>query len=119
MNFEAIRKYCLSFSHATEDVQWKTVLLFRVGGKIFAMLNLDESAVDKLAFKCHPEIYADLIERDGIISAPYTGRFSWVALQRFDALKAEELKSLLEDSYQIIFNKLPKKLKMQFAREVS
>lgn len=63
MTFEAIRKYCLSFPHATEDVQWKTVLLFRVGGKIFAMLNLDESAVDELAFKCHPEIYADLIER--------------------------------------------------------
>ncbi len=113
MNFESIRQYCLSFPHATKDIQWKTSLLFRVGGKIFASLSLNQYAQEKLAFKCRPEIYFDLIERDGIKPAPYVARYHWVALERFDALSEQELKSLIEDSYQMVFSKLPGKIKSQ------
>jgi len=113
MNFESIRQYCLSFPYATEDIQWKTSLLFRVGGKIFVSLSLDRNANEKLSFKCHPEIYFDLIKCDGIKPAPYVARYHWVALERFDALSEPELKSLIEDSYELVFTKLPKKAKSQ------
>jgi predicted DNA-binding protein (MmcQ/YjbR family) len=40
-------------------------------------------------------------------------RYHWVALERFDALGEPELKSLIEDSYQMVFSKLPPKIKSQ------
>ncbi|MCZ6856405.1 MAG: MmcQ/YjbR family DNA-binding protein [Gemmatimonadetes bacterium] len=44
MDLESLREYCLSFANATEDIQWGDDLLFRVGGKIFAVLDLGEAS---------------------------------------------------------------------------
>lgn len=113
MDLESLRGYCLSLPNATEDVQWGNDLLFRVGGKIFAGAGLDTPSSQVLSFKCTPEKFSELIEREGISPAPYTARYHWVALERFDALEEGELKSLIEASYQMVLSKLPKKLKMQ------
>ncbi len=60
-------------------------------------------------FKCTPEKFAELIERDGIIPAPYVARYHWVGFERFDAMRDAELKELLKTSYQLVLEKLPKK----------
>ena len=36
MNVDWLRELCLSFPHATEQIQWGSDLLFKVGGKMFA-----------------------------------------------------------------------------------
>ena len=113
MDIEQVRTYCLSFPHVTEDVQWENDLLFRIGNKMFAVAALDTSAGHVLSFKCTPEKFAELIERKGIVPAPYVARYHWVALESFDALKASELKSLLQNSYQMVLSKLPKKLRTE------
>ncbi|HWO02188.1 MAG TPA: MmcQ/YjbR family DNA-binding protein [Blastocatellia bacterium] len=107
MNIDSIRTYCLSLPHATEDVQWGNDLLFRISGKIFAGISLDPP--HSLSFKCTPEKFDELIELDGIIPAPYTARNKWVMLERLDALGDREMKSLIANSYQMIFAKLTKK----------
>ena len=107
MNLDAIRSYCLSLPHATEGIQWGNDLLFRISGKIFAVIGLDPP--NSLAFKCTPEKFDDLIERDGIIPAPYMARNKWVKLETLDALGDRELKTLINNSYQMILSKLPKK----------
>jgi len=107
MNLDAIRSYCLSLPHATEGIQWGNDLLFRISGKIFAVIGLDPP--NSLAFKCTPEKFDDLIERDGIIPAPYMARNKWVKLETLDALGDRELKTLIRNSYDMIFSKLPKK----------
>lgn len=107
MNLDSIRTYCLSLTHATEDIQWGNDLLFRISGKIFACINLDPP--HSLSFKCTPEKFDELIELEGIIPAPYTARNKWVMLERPDALADRELKSLIEKSYQMIFAKLTRK----------
>jgi len=66
-----------------------------------------------MSFKCTPEKFAELTERKGIVPAPYVARYHWVALESFDALKEKELKSLLGISYDLVFEKLPKKAKAQ------
>ena len=113
MNFDAIRAYCLSFPHATEDLQWGNDLLFRIGGKIFAATDLDPASPVRLSFKCTPEEYAELIEREGIMPAPYAARYHWVALQRLDALSSSEIKRLLRHSYDMVWAKLPRKMQAQ------
>jgi len=107
MNIDSIRDYCLSMPHATEDVQWGNDLLFRISGKIFAAINLDPP--NQLSFKCTPEKFDELIELDGIIPAPYTARNKWVMLETLDALPDREIKSLIGNSYQMIFSKLTRK----------
>jgi len=107
MDLDSIRTYCLSLPHATEDIQWGNDLLFRISGKIFTGISLDPP--HSLSFKCTPEKFDELIELEGIIPAPYTARNKWVMLERPDALSDREIKSLIENSYQMIFAKLTKK----------
>jgi predicted DNA-binding protein (MmcQ/YjbR family) len=103
-----LRELCLSFPGTTEQIQWGYDLLFKVGGKMFAITPLEPAPVC-LSFKASPESFAELTERPNIIPAPYLARAQWVALQTRDALPADELARLLRDSYDMIFAKLSKK----------
>ncbi len=108
MDVDWLRKLCLSFPGATEQIQWGYDLLFKVGGKMFAVTPLEPAPVC-LSFKASPENFAELTERPNIIPAPYLARAQWVALQTRDALPAEELARLLRGSYDMVFAKLPRK----------
>jgi len=107
MNVDFIRRFCLSFPQAKENLQWGDDLCFKVGGKIFAVLAL--SAVpQKLSFKCTPETFTELVEQEGIIPAPYVGRYKWVLLERLDVLADEELEALINQSYEMVAAKVAK-----------
>ncbi|MGC2237549.1 MAG: MmcQ/YjbR family DNA-binding protein [Pyrinomonadaceae bacterium] len=110
MDIEEIRKFCLSFPGATEDVKWGNDLTFCVGKKMFAVTGL-ETAVQSISFKCTPEKSAELVEKDGIIPAHYVARYHWVTLEKLDALETKELRDLIKNSYKLVWEKLPKNLK--------
>ena len=101
MNVEVIQRFCLSFPHATENLQWGDDLCFKVGGKIFAMLNLN-SVPPGLLFKCSPETFAELVEREGIVPAPYVGRYKWVLVEDLEVLSWPELTELVRASYEMV-----------------
>jgi predicted DNA-binding protein (MmcQ/YjbR family) len=104
-----VRACCLALPHATEDVQWEHNLLFRIAGKMFCIANLELGvSPTKIAFKCIPEKFAELVEIEGIIPAPYMARNHWVAMIEMDALRQPEIKELIQASYQLILEKLPK-----------
>ena len=107
MEIEWVRRHCLSFPNTTERVQWGDNLVFKVAGKIFAIAAL-EPADHWLSFKCTPEEFAELVERPGTVPAPYLARAHWVALEAADALSPEEIRRLLERSYDLVVSKLPK-----------
>jgi predicted DNA-binding protein (MmcQ/YjbR family) len=104
MNVDSIRAYCLSFPQATEKLQWGDDLCFKVAGKIFTIVSLDDP---QLCFKCTPETFAELIEREHIRPAPYVGRYKWVMLDRLDAVRDEELEDLIRQSYEMVAAKAP------------
>jgi predicted DNA-binding protein (MmcQ/YjbR family) len=106
MNTDAIREFCLAFPQATENLQWGDDLCFRIGGKIFAIVGLDNP---RLCFKCTPDNFAELIEREDIHPAPYVGRYKWVMLHRLNAVPWEELRDLIRQSYEMVAAKAPKK----------
>jgi predicted DNA-binding protein (MmcQ/YjbR family) len=108
MDVDWVREVCLSFPGATEQIQWGSDLLFKVGGKMFAVTPLEPAPVC-LSFKASLEDFAELTERANIIPAPYLARAQWVALQTRDALPENELARLLRDSYDMVFAKLPRK----------
>jgi predicted DNA-binding protein (MmcQ/YjbR family) len=111
MDIESVRAHCLSFPHVTEVVLWGNDLVFKIGGKMFAVIGLDSGSDHCLSFKCTPEKFAELVEQDAIVPAPYVARYHWVALERFNALSEKQLKTLLRIAYDLVFTKLPKKMK--------
>ena len=113
MDSESVRAHCLSFPHATENVQWGNDLVFKIAGKIFAVMVLEGPAKYAMSFKCTEEKFNELIEREGIDPAPYMARNKWVAIERFDVLSERELKGLLRTSYDLVVEKLPKKVRAQ------
>jgi predicted DNA-binding protein (MmcQ/YjbR family) len=105
MDVDEIREYCLAFPDAAENLQWGDDLCFKVRGKIFMIVGLDDP---RLCFKCTPETFAELIERDDIHPAPYVGRYQWVMVDRMDALRHDELLALIRQSYDMVAAKAPK-----------
>jgi len=115
-----VRSFCLSLPNATEDVQWEHNLLFRIAGKMFCIANLEPAvSPTKICFKCTPEKFAELVEVEGIIPAPYMARNHWVAMLSIDALRQPEIKELIEESYRMILAKLPKKTQTELGAKPS
>ncbi len=105
MNIDTIREFCLTFPQATEKLQWEDNLCFKIGGKIFAIAGLDNP---RFCFKCTPESFDELIEREDIRPAPYLGRYKWVMLDRLDAMGWGELRELIGKSYEMVVAKAAK-----------
>ncbi len=106
MDIDSIREYCLSFLNSKENLQWGDNLCFKVGGKIFVILGLDEPRV---CFKTAPDVFAELVEREDIRPAPYVGRYKWVMLDRLDAVSDDEFRELVRHSYEMVSTRVPKK----------
>ena len=111
MNLDPIREYCLSFAEATEGLQWGDHLLFRMRGKIFALVALNVAAEERITLKTTAEKIAELLEIEGIERAAYVGRYNWISLQRLDVVPWAELKELIRESYELVAAKAPKKAK--------
>jgi predicted DNA-binding protein (MmcQ/YjbR family) len=107
MRVDEIREYCLAFAEATENLQWGDDLCFKIRGKIFATLALT-AVPQKICFKCTPELFAELVERENIHPAPYVGRYKWVILDHLGALRNDELRDFIRQSYEMVAAKAPK-----------
>jgi len=108
MNLEQLRKFVLSLPHATENVQWGNDLCFKIGGKMFAVADLDGN---KVSFKCTPDEFQELILINGIEPAQYVARYHWITIHRSGALRTSEVQRLIRDSYRMVLDKLPRKIK--------
>lgn len=110
MEVEWVRKHCLSFPGATEQVQWGNHLVFKVGAKMFAVAALEPGG-NFLSLKSTPERFAELTEHPGVTPAPYLARAYWVALEHEDVLSRAETRALLQEAYDRVVEKLPKKVR--------
>ncbi len=115
MDIDWLRRFCLSLPHTTEQIQWEDDLVFKVGGKMYAVLVLEPAPV-WLSLKCGTEEFAELIERQGIIPAPYLARAHWISLTSPVVLPRTEIERLVRGSYDLVFAKLPRKKQLLLAK---
>jgi len=101
MNLDSIRKLCLSLPDAAENLQWEDELCFKVRGKIFAMVGLS-SVPQRLVFKSDPEAFQELLEHEGVVPAPYVGRYKWLMLENLDVLSKPEIDRCIKKSYAMV-----------------
>ncbi|MGA9529413.1 MAG: MmcQ/YjbR family DNA-binding protein [Terriglobales bacterium] len=104
---DSIRALCLSLPDATENIQWGDDLCFKVRGKIFTTVALSDGRYPRLCFKCAPDKFDELLEIDGISPAPYVGRYKWVLVEKSNLLPANEIESLIRQSYELVVAKAP------------
>jgi len=120
MDAERLREYLLQLPHVVETMQWGANLVFwvgdkAIGGKMFALLNLDDDQKAVLSFAAGPERYAELLETEGVFPAPYLARAYWVSLRHWAVFRRSELEEHLKFAYGLIHNKLPKKTRAALA----
>jgi len=101
-------------------MQWGANLVFwvgdkAIGGKMFALVNLDGDGKAVISYAAGPERYSDLLETEGIIPAPYMARIFWVAVERWDVLRTPEWEQELGAAHTITFNKLPPRTRTTLA----
>ncbi len=114
MNIETVREYCLSLPLATEDFPFdETTLVFRVCGKIFAMIDLENT--EWFVLKCDPEYAVELRDEFPEISGAYhMNKRLWNQLNLFGNLSNSKIQGLIRHSYSEVVKKLPKKVKTEF-----
>ena len=112
MDIESVREYCLSLPHATEDFPFdETTLAFRIGGRIFAMIDLERT--EWFVLKCNPDMAIELREKYAEISpAWHMNKRHWNQINLFGYLSEELICSLIRHSYSLVFGKLPKALRL-------
>lgn len=116
MDNERIREICLKLPHVSETLNWGHHLVYWVGhrdigGKMFAMTDLDSTGIGVLWFHCGAERFHELLEREGIVPAPHLARAYWVAVERWDVLRLREVEDELRRAHELIYEKLPKRTK--------
>jgi predicted DNA-binding protein (MmcQ/YjbR family) len=116
MDAERAREILRRLPFVEETMQWGENLVFwvgdkAVGGKMFAVLNLDADSRAVISFAAAPEGFHELLENDGVFPAPYFARLLWVSVQHWNAIPAKELEVLLRAAHRMTYEKLPQKTK--------
>lgn len=120
MDNERIREICLALPNVVETLNWGHYLVYwaadrDLGGKIFAITDVDGGGPVVLSFHAGPERFHELLEIEGIRPAPHLARAHWVALERWDVLRPREIEAELRAAHQLILAKLPKRTQILLA----
>ena len=110
MTPKAVDKAALALPGASVSLPRRYVqLVYKLGGKMFAAISSGKAP--SLSVKVSEVACEMLIEREGIIPAPYLARTKWVQLVKLKAMDDVKLRERLAEAYRIVVAKLPKKLR--------
>ena len=112
MNIEEIRDYCITKIGVTESFPFDEVtLVFKVGGKIFALINLDSDPL-RINLKCEPEKAIHLREKfSSVIPGYHMNKKHWNTVILDGSFPIDLLLTWINESYGLVFNSLPQKVK--------
>jgi predicted DNA-binding protein (MmcQ/YjbR family) len=109
----AIDRFCRSLRAATRIVQWEDVVVFKVGGRMFAMLpRNDDGRGRELWFKADDAYYDTMKTAPGFRPCPYLARARWVAMADPGRLRPEQLKAYLRRAHAVIAARLPRRTQL-------
>jgi predicted DNA-binding protein (MmcQ/YjbR family) len=109
MDLESFRQYCLGKPHVTEGTPFgETVLVFKVGGKMFALAALDEVPTTA-NLKCDPDLVLELRDRYEQVRPGYhMNKKHWNTVEIDSGIPDSELRRMIDHSYELVAKSLPK-----------
>ncbi|OHX66001.1 MmcQ/YjbR family DNA-binding protein [Flammeovirga pacifica] len=111
MNIEDFRDFCLKKRGVTEEFPFdEKTLVYKVAGKMFALTNVD--LFESINLKCDPETALELRERYDAVRAGYhMSKKHWNTIDVNSDMNDNDVKDWINHSYQLVFDKLPKRVK--------
>ena len=105
MNIETLREYCISKRGADESFPFgEDTLVFKVAGKIFALVNLDGDL--SINLKCDPAFAIELRERYSSVTPGYhMNKKHWNTVLMDGSIPDKEIFSWIDHSYDLIAGK--------------
>jgi predicted DNA-binding protein (MmcQ/YjbR family) len=109
MDLAQFREYCLSKPRATEGMPFgPDVLVYKVGGKMFALAALDE-VPPTVNLKCDPDLALDLRDRYEQVRPGYhMNKKHWNTVEIEGGIPVVELRRMIDHSYELVVERLPK-----------
>lgn len=113
MDIESLREYCISKKGVTEGFPFNdTALVFKVGGKMFAVLDLSEDSRG-LTLKCDPGLALELRERYSDVTPAYHfNKKHWNGINLSGNISDSNLRNWIDHSYRIVVESLPASKRM-------
>jgi len=117
MNIEKLRKYCLSKKNVIEDFPFdETTLTFKIKGKMFCLIDIDNP--DSINLKCDPERAVELREKyEEIIPGFHMNKKHWNTVDIRGTLKDSLIIKMIDESYELVVETLPKKLRSELTED--
>jgi predicted DNA-binding protein (MmcQ/YjbR family) len=109
MELGEFREYCLTKPSATESTPFgEDVLVFKVGGKMFALAALDEFPVTA-NLKCDPDLALELRDRYEQVRPGYhMNKKHWNTIEIENGIPDAEIRKMIDHSYNLVAQSLPK-----------
>ncbi len=109
MDSETFREYCLNKPDATESTPFgEDNLVFKVGGKMFALLSLDEVPA-RVNLKCNPDLALELRDRYEQVRPGYhMNKKHWNTVELGAGIPEPELHKMIDHSYELVVSGLPR-----------
>lgn len=108
--------YCLAKKGASADYPFDaTTLVFRVGGKIFALTSTENSPA-RVNLKCEPTLAADLRDQySSILPGYHMNKLHWNTVVLDGTVPDTLIREMIDMSYDIVFSSLAKKMRLEIA----
>ena len=106
MNIAAINKFCAALPHAIGEIKWQVDMVYTISSKMFCVTGNGHAS-----FKVDDDLFLSMSDRAGFIPAPYMARAKWVQVTDLKKVSDAELKALITRSYELVAQKLTKKLR--------
>ena len=113
MNIEEFRSFCLQKYGVTEELPFdENTLVFKVKGKIFAIIDVD--LFESVNLKCDPQEAIKLREKYGAVQPGYhMNKKHWNTINFDGSLSDREIFHWVNHSYDLVVSKLPKKVRIE------
>jgi len=111
MTFDSFLNHCLAKKGVIETFPFdEQTLVMKVGGKMFALADVID--FNSINLKCDPEKAIELRERYMAIQPGFhMNKKHWNTIQLISDVDDKLLFELIDHSYQLVFDALPKKVK--------
>lgn len=109
MDVVEFREYCLYKPNTTEGMPFgETVVVFKVAGKMFALMSLDEVPATA-NLKCDPDLALDLRDRYEQVRPGYhMNKKHWNTVEIDSGIPEAELRRMIDHSYDLVVQSLPR-----------
>jgi predicted DNA-binding protein (MmcQ/YjbR family) len=110
MQVDAFREYCLKKPSVTEGLPFGPEnIVFKVGGKMFALLALNEIP-PAANLKCDPDRALELRDRyEDVRPGYHMNKKHWNTVQLVGGIPDSEIRKMIDHSYGLVVQSLPKR----------